>query len=66
MAPVYQGPAPPTTIVGRRASLRGFVGVHLDLASFMNASLTKTPRRMTADTWLLDEGLIVLVGEKVW
>jgi len=55
IAPVYQGPTAPETIVARRGSLRGFVGVHMDLASFVNASLTRSPRRMTANTWLLDE-----------
>jgi signal transduction histidine kinase len=55
IAPVYATAIPPDTVAARRQSLRGFVAVHLDLSSFVNASLTRTPRRLVADSWLLDE-----------
>jgi signal transduction histidine kinase len=55
IAPVYATAAVPDTIAARRASLRGFVIVHLALNSFVDTSLTRTPRRLLTDTWLLDE-----------
>jgi signal transduction histidine kinase len=56
IAPVFATASAPETVTARRAALRGFVAVHLDLSSFVNTSLTRTPRRMVTDTWLLDEG----------
>jgi signal transduction histidine kinase len=55
IAPVFTTPAAPDTVVARRTALRGFVAVHLDLHSFVDTSMTRVPRRMLADTWILDE-----------
>jgi signal transduction histidine kinase len=56
IAPVFTTAIAPETVVARRAALRGFVAVHIDLGSFVNTSLTRTPHRLVTDTWLLDEG----------
>jgi signal transduction histidine kinase len=61
VVPVYRQPEAPQGVVARRAALRGFLGTHMDLVSFVDASLTRVPRGGVADTWLFDE-----LGERIY